>query len=156
MAPKSSCDVVTVLIDAGENVVARDEYGITPLHRAVLHEDPKNIETLLAAGGDVTARTAGGNTVFHLAAKHGRAENIQVPVYHGRDVFAKIDSVATPLHWAADCSSCNLGIFEALLSAGADATSEDEAGKTPWNFAKENLKFKSSEGHWVLNEACFK
>ena len=79
-------------------MLARDEYSITPLHRAVLHRDPKNIETLLAVGGDVTARTAGGNTLFHLAAKHGRAENIQVLVYHGRDVLAKIDSVATPLH----------------------------------------------------------
>ena len=93
--------------------------------------------------------------MLHRAAKHGRAENIQVLVYHGRDVLAKIDSGATPLHLAADCSSCNLGIVEALLSAGADATSEDEAGKTLWDLAKENLKFKSGEEHCVLNEAGF-
>ena len=126
------------------------------MHHSAQRSTAKNIAVLLAAGADVTARTAGGNTLFHLAAKHGRAENIQVLVYHGRDVLAKIDSGATPLHLAADCSSCNLGIVEALLSAGADATSEDEAGKTPWNFAKENLKFESGEGHWVLNEARFK
>ena len=94
--------------------------------------------------------------MLHRAAKHGRAENIQVLVYHGRDFLAQIDSGATPLHWVADCSSCNLGIVEALLSAGADATSEDEAVKTPWKPAKENLKFKGGEGHCVLNEACFK
>ena len=73
-----------------------------------------------------------------------------------RMFWLKKDSGATPLHWAANCSSCNSGILEALLSAGADATSEDETGQTPWNLAKENLKLKGSEGYWVLNEACFK
>ena len=94
--------------------------------------------------------------MLHRAAKHNRAENIKVLVYHGRDILANIDSGATPLHWAADCSFCNLGIVEALLNAGADSTSEDEAGKTPWKPAKENLKFKGGEGHSVLDEACFK
>ena len=70
--------------------------------------------------------------------------------------MAKTDSGAMPLHWAADCSSCNSGIVEALLSAGADATNEDDNGKTPWDFAKDNLKFKGSSGYWALNEARFK
>ena len=73
-----------------------------------------------------------------------------------RMFWLKKDSGATPLHWAVDCSSCNSGIVEALLSAGADATSEDESGQIPWNFAKENLKFTGTEAYWVLNEARFK
>ena len=119
-------------------------------------QSPKNIEILLAAGGDVLATTEGGNTPLHWAAKHGRAENIQALLKGGADVWAKTDSGATPLHWAADCSSCNAGIIEALLNAGAEPTSQDDNGKTPWDFAKENIKLKSSSGYWALNEARFK
>ena len=139
--------MILVLLDAGANVMARDEYGITPLHRAVLHGDPRNIQTIFADGGDIMARTEGGNTPLHWAAKHGRVKNIQVLLDGGVDVLAKTDSGVTPPHWAADCSFCSSGIVQALLSAEADAKSEDNDGKRPWNFAKENLKIKGSDGY---------
>ena len=39
-----------------------------------------------------------------------------------------------PLHWAAR-SNYHSVIIEALLEAGADATTLDAKGKTPWDYA---------------------
>ena len=55
-------------LDAGADVMARDEKGYTPLHWATT---PANIQALLAAGADVMARNKYGYTPLHRAAGWG-------------------------------------------------------------------------------------
>ena len=82
-------------LDGGADVMARNEWGRTPLHRA---GSPEVIQPLLAAGADVMARDAVGNTPLHKAAHYGYAENIQALLAAGADAKAKDKDGETP--WA--------------------------------------------------------
>lgn len=67
--PSTIVEDLTAELDAGADVMARDEIGETPLHRAAFAFEglPANIQILLDAGADVTARTEDGVTTLHLA-----------------------------------------------------------------------------------------
>jgi len=63
-----SASVVHVLLDAGANLEARDEQGMTPLMLAARgHGNPDVLSVLLDAGADGTARNSAGQTAFDLA-----------------------------------------------------------------------------------------
>ena len=61
-------DVQTEL-DAGADIMARDDRGQTPLHYAAMWGTPANNQLLLAAGADVMARDKDGNTPLHFASE---------------------------------------------------------------------------------------
>ena len=82
-------------LDGGADVMARNEWGRTPLHRA---GSPEVIQPLLAAGADVMARDAVDNTPLHKAAHYGYAEKIQALLAAGADAKAKDKDGETP--WA--------------------------------------------------------
>ena len=60
----------------------------------------------------------------------------------------------TPLHVAA-AENANPSVILALLKAGADPGAGDDAGKTPFDYAKDNEALKGTEAYWLLNEARF-
>ena len=63
--------VVEMLLAAGAEIEARDEYGETPLHRAAQWSgNPAVVELLLSAGADPNARDHNGDTPLKYA-KHG-------------------------------------------------------------------------------------
>ena len=67
----SSPAVIEVLLAAGANVHARDNFGRTPLHGAArLNRNAAVVETLLAAGADVAARNKAGVTPPELTARY--------------------------------------------------------------------------------------
>ena len=55
---------IGALLDAGDDKGARDEYGLTPLHRAAGEGHAAAIGALLAAGADPGARDKDGLTAF--------------------------------------------------------------------------------------------
>ena len=59
---------VQAVLDGGANVMARANYGSTPLHYAAKLGSPANIQALLAAGADVMTREEDGTTPLHRAA----------------------------------------------------------------------------------------
>ena len=73
-------------LDGGADVMARTEYGNTPLHSAALSGSPASVQTLLDAGADVMARTTTGWTPLHGA---GNPEVIQALLNAGADVMAR-------------------------------------------------------------------
>ena len=87
-------------LDAGADVMARNEYGKTPLHIAAQSGTPANIQALLAAGADVMARTEDGETPLHLTARYGRPANIQALIDAGADAKAKNKNGKTPWDFA--------------------------------------------------------
>ena len=88
-------------LDAGADVMARDEKGYTPLHWATT---PANIQALLAAGADVMARNKYGYTPLHQAARCLRCKPgvIQALLAAGADAKAKNKFDKTPWDYAQE------------------------------------------------------
>ena len=82
-------------LDGGADVMARNDYGITPLHFAGTAE---NIQVLLTAGADVTARDEFGETPLHYAASCYvcKPERITTLLAAGADPKAKNKLGKTP------------------------------------------------------------
>ncbi len=98
---KGQPEIVKLLISAGANVNARDEYGITPLHKAT-DESAKITAMLISAGANVNAVDKDGNSVLHSAVLCGDEEY----------------------------NNGNAEIINMLVSAGADVTATNKEGKT--------------------------
>lgn len=78
--------------------MARNEIGMTPLHKAAHYGYAENIQALLTADADVMARDVSGSTPLHWAARDGAAENIKALLAAGADAKAKDKDGETP--WA--------------------------------------------------------
>ena len=85
-------------LDAGADVMARNQWGRTPLHNAAAWSGtPATIQALLAAGADVIARNKNNTTPLHWAAKFGKPANIQALLSAGAD--AKGRDLASKTQW---------------------------------------------------------
>ena len=87
-------------LDGGADVMARTEYGNTPLHSAALSGSPANVQALLDAGADVMARDWEGATPLHLAARRVFPDNIIALLDAGADAKAKNQKGKTPWDFA--------------------------------------------------------
>ena len=78
------------MLQAGANLEARAEGGLTSLHWAARFErNAETIEVLLqAAGANLEARAEGGLTPLHWAANFGDSETIEVLLQEGADAKA--------------------------------------------------------------------
>ena len=129
----------------GERVEFSDNAGIrSPLHEAVMeHGDSAVVAALIESGADVNAK-ADLDRMFEPAATplywavsanpHPAVPGLLVQA--GADVNARCGSEWTPLHLAA---LRNPILFPKLLELGADPEALDRYGKTPMDYAAENL-----------------
>ena len=83
-------------LDGGADVMARDKFGMTPLHTAASRGTPATIQALLAAGSDVMARDEDGRTPLHRTAQSGTPANIKALLAAGADAKAKNKEGKTP------------------------------------------------------------
>lgn len=65
---------VPLLVAHGADLMARDNLGRTPLHAAVLYEEPETVRALLDCGARADARDKEGRTALDLARDGGDAE----------------------------------------------------------------------------------
>jgi len=79
------------LLAAGADVNAIDEYGCTPLIKALATDDPKLVRRLLEAGANPDARDFDGNSPLMFAASQGWLEQVQTLIqFHAKaDVWNK-------------------------------------------------------------------
>ena len=133
--------VVTLLLEAGAEVNARNDVRSTPLHnaawgkrvevatnRADLVENPPIVAALLAAGADANARDNGGATPLHHAAAVEGLETVAMLLDAGVDIHARTNSGNSPLLRAADIGFGTPEILEILVAAGADVNDQNEHG----------------------------
>lgn len=108
-----------------------DELGWTPLHLAVLSDDPSMIDRLIDAGCDCAAgNTFGGWTALHLAAQNDNFQIGQNPLDSDKSLNVDIecDDGTTACVIAARCGyDWFLGL---CLKRGADPNKVDTRGNT--------------------------
>lgn len=135
------------LLEGGENVNTRDEYGDTPLHWAAAAGRPQMVELLLKHGADINARGENGRTALISVvteiggfADEDREERYSstaiLLINKGADVTV-IDTLGkTALHQAAYYGM--LDVAKELIKKGADVNANGGAG-TPLHEATEYL-----------------
>ena len=124
---------VQTMINAGADVNATGDVGLTPLHYAAPKGTAKLISVLINAGADVNAKGHAGWTPLHLAAWAGNPKSISPLVNNGAYLEEKDEASFTPLHLAA--FSGKGAAVSALIKEGADPNAEDKTGATPLDLA---------------------
>lgn len=122
---------------------ARDGEGNTPLMRAALDGQTKQVEALLRNGADVNAQNHEGRTALMFAIINLHAATVKTLLEFGADVNVEAGCGCTPLTLAA-CSG-DIGITRALLKRGADAGRVSGSGRTASMVAVEH-------GYTAVNE----
>jgi ankyrin repeat protein len=105
------------LIENGADVDAVDQFGRTPLHRAVAYSDV--VSLLIQSGADVNAADIFGRTALHEALQY--PDTVAILISAGADIFAQDYMGDTPLERTLryGTRSRNLVVINLLLDAGA-------------------------------------
>ncbi len=113
-------DVAKVLLEAGAEVDAADEDGVTPLLAATATGRGALVALLAESGADLNQRDPDGATPLQLAAEAGRTEVVAALVRRGADVNATTRGGHNALQLAV--VEGHATAVRALLRAGADPT----------------------------------
>lgn len=98
-------EIVTLLLDAGANVNAPDDYGLIPLHNAATYGHYMCVQALLAGGSRVDALDDWGRTALHQAARHGKTDCLVVLLRHGADPSVRSVHGHRPVDLTRDAES---------------------------------------------------
>jgi len=126
--------MVELLVNHRADVIAKNEWGATPLHLAASRGFVSVADVLLAHGADPNAEMSGGTiepfnqgplqmcykgaTPLHYAAAPGYLAVVNRLLEHKADVNAKTRDGCTPLYAAADFN--RLELMKLLLAHHAD------------------------------------
>jgi cytohesin len=124
-------DAVRLLLDRGANINARNDRGVTPLHRSIAH--PEVTQLLLDRGAQIDATDTQGRTALHWAAYDPQAKASEVLIARKATVNARDIDGETPMHRAA--RAANVHVMEVLAAAGGDVNIADKSGSTPLHLA---------------------
>ena len=131
-----------LLFERGANVNRRDNDNETPLHLAMRRAWFKFAQILLEHGADATAEDYNGKTSLHILSEsktkdEGNAINhVFSLLKFGVDVNSRDKGDDTPLHLAI--RRAWFMFAQVLLERGADATAENNKGKTPLHMLPES------------------
>ena len=122
-------DVADLLIRAGGNPSAADNYGVTPLLLACTNGSAKMVDLLLGAGANPSANQVYGETVLMTCARTGALNAVKALLARGAEVNAKeMAEGQTALMWAA--AEGHAAVVQALLEGGADVQARSLQGYT--------------------------
>ena len=134
-AALGSIGALQLLLDAGADPNAANDFGATPLMWCA--GDARKVKLLLSKGAAVNARSKLGRTPLLVAAAYdGATEPARLLVESGADVNARHNAGMSVLEQAA--ASNNVEVARLLLAKGADANATDLVGLTPLLFAAAN------------------
>ena len=134
-AALGSLDSVRLLLDAGADPNAANDFAATPLMWCA--GDAAKVRLLLSKGADAGARSRLGRTPLLIAVSYdGATEAARLLMEHGADVNARDKGGSSVLAQAA--ASNNLEVARMLIARGARVNNVDEGGYTPLLIAAGN------------------
>eukprot|EP01042_Synura_sphagnicola_P003348 gene3348-4147_t len=122
---------VLVLVDAGANLLAKNSYGLTPLHYICLR-GLVDLQHLLRPY-TVNLTSNSGLTCLHCASDGGHERMVLYLLKSGAHVDAKDFEGLTPLHYA--CLSGHWSVAQCLVEHGAFWNARDDEGMSPMLYA---------------------
>ena len=127
LAAANHADVVEVLIDAGADIEARDNYSHSPLLVASQRGELRVVQMLVRAGAGVCVTSDEGDTCISLAAVNGHTETVRALLCMPEvDVNESDNWSCTPLHRAAFDNYSD--VVRLLIDAGADVEATNSSG----------------------------
>lgn len=135
-AASGSAEAVRILLSAGADPNARNDFDATPLMWSAT--EPEKVRLLLAKGADVNAKSKMGRTAIWLAAANdGSSATVKLLLENG----AKLDGTEL---LAATAANDNATI-RLLLEKGAGVNVKNPVGLTPLMFAAANGNTRIAE-----------
>ena len=134
-AGRNDLAMADLLLSAGADVKAANEYGATALYAAAAaNADAALIERLLAAGADPNTPLVSGETALMEAAHQGNLAAVRALVARGAAVDAQeTNGGQNALMWAI--SERHAAVTDELVRHGADIAARSKAGFTALMFA---------------------
>ncbi|MEP6783399.1 MAG: ankyrin repeat domain-containing protein, partial [Acidobacteriota bacterium] len=128
-------DVMSLLIEAGADVNAKNRRGSTPMHWAI--DNDAKVQFLLAKGANVNVKQVEGRTPLYQASSLGNGiVVIRRLLAAGADPNLALANGRTPLMAAA--SRGDVAVMQALVNAGATIDIRNGAGETALMLAAED------------------
>lgn len=109
--------IARFLIDAGANIEAQHQNGVTALHVASNGGHESIVRLLIAAGANIEAQGHNGMTALHAASDRGHESTVKLLIDAGANIEAQYDGGITALYEA--CSLGHESIARLLIEAGA-------------------------------------
>ena len=130
-------EIVRLLINAGADVDASNDFGSTPLLRAVEVVNLEIVELLLNAGADVDASDDFKSAPLLYAANHGHTDIVAMLLRYGANANIK-DSVGnTPLHLCAYYGDIHMA--KMLVQYGVDINAKNRFGSKAIETARHEI-----------------
>lgn len=134
-------DIHRILLDAGADPAATDNWGKSPLHLVAGSGEQGVIPMLVDAGADLDLLDGNGKTPLHLAIEHfeENAARVAELLEAGADPSLRTEDGDTPLHLAAGAApwpESSVGsVVQMLVAAGVGVNARNARGETPVELA---------------------
>ncbi|GBG27790.1 Ankyrin repeat domain-containing protein 55 [Hondaea fermentalgiana] len=125
-------DQIDLLGEFRDNIDARDAFGYTPLHLAVLCASLEGVRDLLALGADpnIQDKTLDGYTPLHIACKEGNYSMADALLGAHVDIDLPSRRHGTALHLATRSGNAIL-VASLVKLVGANINAKDANGRRP-------------------------
>ncbi len=132
-AAKGHTAIIDVLLAAGADIAAEDQYLQTPLLKAAMNGHAGAIHRLIDQGADSALTGAFGQTPLHAAARHNHLDALSALLERGAPVDVTDEAGMTALDVA--CASGRADAVQVLLRHGAKPRQGAEVSMTTLDHA---------------------
>ena len=126
---KQSTEIAAIKCPVQHKSGIKDEYGQTPLIKAIEEGDTATAEQYIRNCSDITENGKYEDSPLHIAAYKNNADITLLLLEHGADVNAKSNYGKTVLHGAGSAE-----VAEILLKHSADVNAKNKLGLTPLHY----------------------